>query len=157
MRSPGVVTELVGWMLKRGSEQRKRRLLKKVISCVKWIHKLWSCCLQCQNWPREGSLEQTPALMKGVCAEPEHWHWRHPGRRFSIPALTSICRPSHPSPGRAKTHPKSPRKLCSDIRVCTLILTSLSRLFSIFAFHFVSREEDVSTVIALSCDWRWKH
>ena len=40
MRSPGVVTELVGWMLKRGSEQRKRRLLKKVISCVKWIHKL---------------------------------------------------------------------------------------------------------------------
>lgn len=47
LRSPLVVRELVGWMLRRGSEQMKELL--KVISKYKWIHKLSSCCLQCKN------------------------------------------------------------------------------------------------------------
>lgn len=53
-KKPWVVTVLVGWMLRRGSEQmkarrKKKKLLKNVISNYKWIHKLNSCCLQCQN------------------------------------------------------------------------------------------------------------
>lgn len=57
---------------KRIRTNERKELLKKVISNYKWIHKLSSCCLQCQNWPRESSLEQTPALLwggEGVCAD----------------------------------------------------------------------------------------
>lgn len=47
-QKPLVVRELVERMLRRGSEQSKE-LLKNVISKYKWIHKLTSCCLQCQK------------------------------------------------------------------------------------------------------------
>lgn len=59
-------------MKARGKKKSEKELLKNVISNYKWIHKLSSCCLQCQNRPREGSLEQTPALLEEFVPWPEH-------------------------------------------------------------------------------------
>lgn len=134
---PWVVTVLVGWMLRRGSEQNeskeeKKELLKKVISNYKWIHKLSSCCLQCQIWPREGRLLPCWEL----CARPEHWHLRHPGRlsvfQHATAFVTSLfCLLVEWSPT------ENPQKAVQPETACTLILSSLSYLFSFFSIFFI--------------------
>lgn len=156
-----VVTELVGWMLRRGSEQmkaRKNELSQKVISKYKWIHKLSSCCLQCQNWPREDTLEQTPALLgefvlglstdtRGIQDNISVFQ-RATAFVAGLFCLLVEWRPT-----------ENPQKSVQPETVCTLIHHCHICFFNIFLFHFVLREVDVVDVdvVAISGNWRWKH
>lgn len=128
---------------------------------------LISCCLQCQNWPREVSLLQTPTLL-GV-------GWRGGKGSLCLAGLSTDTRGiqdnisvfQHATAFVAglfcllgeRRADKSPESCAA--RNGLHIYSSLSRLsfFSVFLFHFVSREVDVVDVdlVSVSGDWRWKH
>lgn len=68
--SPVLCRGFAGWMSRRRSEQMEsKKMTVGRKSQTTEVDPQTVCCLQCQNWPREGNLEPTPALQ----------HRRHPG------------------------------------------------------------------------------
>lgn len=139
---PWVVTELVGWMLRRGSEQMEARKYKKRArkNCQRTSSQTTSGYTNSVRVACSAKTDQeraawsiTPALRGSLCRATHTGGIQ--GRRFSIPACNTFVanlfewRPT-----------VNPQKAVQPATVCTLILSSLLYLFSFFnilIFHFL--------------------